>query len=238
MTGVQTCALPISIRKKRDKKVNLQTTPAISALLKEAAEKSTIDNTQRRTITIEKIYLGKFPIMVQSDFCILHGLPRETRFAMGECKNDLGGYFIIDGKEKTVIPQEKFADNMLYIQKLIVKPEKEQTEEEKKKQKFLYSAEIKSISENVSKPIRTLSIKMVAPNKKYTYKNIVVNIPNVKQPVPLFIVFRALGIISDKDIITMCLLDIEKYENMVDLFIPSVHEIGRASCRERVCYPV
>ena len=214
------------IRKKRDKKVNLQTTPAISALLKEAAEKSTIDNTQRRTITIEKIYLGKFPIMVQSDFCILHGLPRETRFAMGECKNDLGGYFIIDGKEKTVIPQEKFADNMLYIQKLIVKPEKEQTEEEKKKQQFLYSAEIKSISENVSKPIRTLSIKMVAPNKKYTYKNIVVNIPNVKQPVPLFIVFRALGIISDKDIITMCLLDIEKYENMVDLFIPSVHDAG------------
>ena len=213
-------------RKKREKQVNLQTTPAISALLKEAAEKSTIDNTQRRTITIENIYLGKFPIMVQSDFCILHGLPRQTRFSMGECKNDLGGYFIIDGKEKTVVPQEKFADNMLYIQKLILKPENEQTEEEQKNQKFLYSAEIKSVSENVSKPIRTLSIKMIAPNTKYTNKNIVVNIPNVKQPVPLFIVFRALGIISDKDIITMCLLDLDKYENMVDLFIPSVHDAG------------
>ena len=30
--------------------------------------------------------------------------------------------------------------------------------------------------------------------------------------VPLFIVFRALGIISDKAIVEMCLLDIEKYD--------------------------
>jgi DNA-directed RNA polymerase II subunit RPB2 len=74
------------------------------------------------------------------------------------------------------------------------------------------------------KPIRTISVKIVTPTNKYTYKNIVVNIPNVRKPVPLFIVFRALGILSDKDIITMCLLDIEKYDNMLDLFIPSVHD--------------
>jgi DNA-directed RNA polymerase II subunit RPB2 len=206
---------PKQIERKRKiiKKVK-KFTPAENALLREATEKSMINkNTQKRTKILEKIYLGKFPIMVQSDFCVLHGLPREIKHTMGECPNDLGGYFIIDGKEKTVIAQEKFGDNMLYI--------REVNDED-----YLYSAEIRSVSENVSKPIRTLSVKIVAPSKSFTFKNIVVNIPNVRKPIPLFIVFRALGILSDKQIVTMCLLDLDKYESMVDLFIPSVHDAG------------
>uniref|UniRef100_A0A6C0DRM1 DNA-directed RNA polymerase n=1 Tax=viral metagenome TaxID=1070528 RepID=A0A6C0DRM1_9ZZZZ len=188
--------------------------PSDIAILREATEKSMISpNTQRRTLVLEKIFLGKFPIMVQSDFCVLSGLPKEIRHTMGECLNDIGGYFIIDGKEKTVVAQEKFADNMVYIREV-------------NDEHFLYSAEIRSVSENVAKPIRTLSVKIVAPSKSYTNKNIVVNIPNVRKPVPLFILFRALGVLTDKQIISMCLLDMDKYESMVDLFIPSVHDAG------------
>ena len=35
---------------------------------------------------------------------------------------------------------------------------------------------LRSVSENVSKPVRTLSVKIVAPTPSYTFKNIVVNI--------------------------------------------------------------
>ena len=201
-------------RKKRVKSVEVEMTTGMAEQLREAYDKSIVSpNTQKRTVTIEKLFLGKFPIMVQSNSCILSNLTRDIRHSMGECRNDPGGYFIIDGKEKTIIPQEKFADNMLYIKEI-------------KNDEFLYSAEIRSVSENVSKPIRTLSVKLKSKSKKFTFENIEVNIPNVRNPVPLFIVFRALGILSDKDIITMCLLDLEKYESMMDLFIPSVHDAG------------
>ena len=165
--------------------------------------------------TIEKIFLGRFPIMLQSNLCILKSLSKSVRFNMGECKNDYGGYFIIDGKEKVIVSQEKFANNMLYIRKF-----KEDSE-------YSYSAEIKSVSEDTSKQIRTTAIKMVAPSASYTNNQIVVVIPNVKKPIPLFILMRALGICSDKEIIEYCIYDIEKNDHLLKHFVPSIHDASK-----------
>ena len=175
----------------------------------------------RNTITLEKIFLGRFPIMLQSELCILHGLNPSVRFNMGECRNDYGGYFIIDGKEKFIIAQEKFADNMLYIR-----------EYEDKDELYSHSADIRTVSEDASKPERTMSVRIVAPSARYSNGQIVVVIPNVRKPIPLFIVMRALGVLSDKDIIEYCLLDLEKNENMIDLFIPSIHDANRVFTQE------
>ena len=165
------------------------------------------------TLEFEKVYLGRFPIMLQSNMCILSGLSKEARFNMGECRNDPGGYFIIDGNEKAIVSQEGRGDNLLYILKDI-------------NDIYSFAAEIKSVSEDVSKPKRTLSVRIVKEQPSQSNNNIVVNIPQVRKPVPLFIVMRALGIISDKEIIQTCLLDMEKHEDMIDLFIPSVHDAG------------
>ncbi len=164
---------------------------------------------------LHKIYLGRFPIMLQSELCILNTMSKEVRFNAGECRNDWGGYFIIDGKEKVIIPQEKFADNMLYLRAY------------KEDDLYSYSAEIRSVSEDSSKPIRTTSVKIIAPSPTYSNNQIVVSVPNVKKPVPLFILMRALGVISDKDIIKTCIYDLDKNESMVDLFIPSIHDANK-----------
>ena len=170
------------------------------------------------TMLLPKVYLGRFPVMIQSDLCILNTLNKEVRFNMGECRNDYGGYFIVDGMEKVIISQEKFANNLLYIKKY------------KKDDIYSFSAEIRSVSEDTSKPIRTTSVKIVAPSPTLSNNQIVVSVPNVKKPVPLFILMRALGVVSDKDIIKTCLLkDIDdEHENnknpYIDLFIPSVHD--------------
>jgi DNA-directed RNA polymerase II subunit RPB2 len=137
---------------------------------------------------LEKIYLGRFPIMLHSNLCILRGLSTEARFNLGECRNDFGGYFVIDGKEKCILSQEKFADNMLYVRK------------NKIDDLYSYSCEVHSVSEDSSKPIRYSSVKIIAPDAIYTNNQLVVDIPNIKKPVPLFILMRALGVISDKSI--------------------------------------
>ena len=173
------------------------------------------DERKEHSMKLDKIYLGRFPIMLQSDLCILKSLNKEVRFNMGECRNDYGGYFIIDGKEKVIISQEKFADNMLYIRK------------NKDDDIYSHSAEIRSVSEDTSKAIRTTAIKIVAPSPSYSNNQIVVSVPNVRKPIPLFILMRALGVVSDKDIIRYCLLDIEKNSNYVDFFIPSVHDANK-----------
>ncbi len=165
------------------------------------------------TVLYEKIYLGKFPIMLQSDLCILNKLTPEVRFNMGECRNDNGGYFIIDGKEKCIMSQEGRANNMLYV--------KDDFSEE-----YICSAEIRSVSEDASKPVRTLAVRIVRDQPSLSNHQIKVTVPNVRKPVPLFIVMRALGVISDRDIIKHCLLDMNKYEEYIDLFRPSVHDAG------------
>ena len=168
-----------------------------------------------QSITLDKLFLGRFPIMLHSNLCILKGLTTEARFNLGECRNDMGGYFIIDGKEKVIVSQEKFANNMLYVRKY--KPD----------EMYSFSAEVRSVSEDASKPIRYTSVKIVAPDAKYSNQQIVVDIPNVRKPIPLFIVFRALGIISDKAIIETCLLDLKHNESFIDLFIPSIHDASQ-----------
>ena len=172
------------------------------------------------TVTLpDKIFLGRFPIMLMSDFCILKGLDSAARFQLGECRNDYGGYFIIDGKEKVIISQEKFADNMIYVT-------------DKVNDIYSHAANIRSVSEDASKPVRSLSVRMVAPSPSLSNGQIVVVLPNVRKPVPLFIVMRALGIISDKEIIEHCLLDLETYKTYLELFRPSIHDAGMVFTQE------
>ena len=187
-------------------------------ITEDGADKAPTEPTYTVTLP-DKIFLGRFPIMLMSDFCILKGLDSAARFQLGECRNDYGGYFIIDGKEKVIISQEKFADNMIYVT-------------DKVNDIYSHAANIRSVSEDASKPVRSLSVRMIAPSPSLSNGQIVVVLPNVRKPVPLFIVMRALGVISDKEIIEHCLLDLETYKTYVELFRPSIHDAGMVFTQE------
>jgi DNA-directed RNA polymerase II subunit RPB2 len=67
-------------------------------------------STKKETKTLENVFLGKIPLMLRSNRCYLSGIPGET---IGECKYELGGYFVIDGAERVLVTQELLGNNMM-----------------------------------------------------------------------------------------------------------------------------
>ena len=200
----------------------------LAKILEDPMESAKVDITQlleffAKSSTIKNIFLGRFPIMLHSNLCLLQKLSPALRFELGECKNDYGGYFIISGKEKCIVSQEIFSNNAINLQSNI-------------DDKYSYGASIRSVSEDASKPVRTFKIRMVKSTNVCKYGNIVVELPNVRIPIPLFIVMRALGVISDKEIIEYCLLDLDKYKSYMELLIPSIYDgsnyYNQKSCLE------
>ena len=145
--------------------------------------------------TLPNIHIGKLPIMLKSDICILKQHNHLNPDITGECKMDTGGYFIINGSEKTVIPQERAAENRVYCFNV-----------KKNNNKWSWAAEIKSVPDFKCISPKQIQLMIATKNNGFGYP-IYINIPRIKQPIPLFILFRALNIISDEDICDIIILN-------------------------------
>ena len=60
-----------------------------------------LENIQTIYKILPKIHIGKIPIMLRSSVCVLSHYKHMPSEVTGECKMDPGGYFIINGSEKT-----------------------------------------------------------------------------------------------------------------------------------------
>jgi DNA-directed RNA polymerase beta subunit len=181
-----------------------------------------LGNTSTFYKTLSKIHIGKLPIMLKSNICVLSQYKYVDNEHTGECSHDSGGYFIINGSEKTVLGQERAAENRVYCFNI-----------SKNNTKYDWSAEIKSVPD--FKCISPKQINMMISSKNNGFgKPIVVQIPRVKQPIPLFIVFRALGIMSDKEICEYILLNLahEKCEQMLQNLQASIIEAHKYNNKE------
>lgn len=181
-----------------------------------------LENTQTFYKTIPKVHIGKLPIMLKSNICVLNQYKHFENTQTGECKFDAGGYFIINGSEKTVLGQERAAENRVYCFNI-----------SKNDTKYTWKAEIKSVPD--FKCISPKQINMMISSKNNGFGNaICVDLPRVKQPIPLFIVFRALGVISDKEICDKILLNIaaDKNKEMLEALQASIIEANKYITQE------
>ena len=155
----------------------------------------TFSKYQMNDLNAYKVPLMRIPIMVRSKYCHLYEKPDEVRCEMGECTLDQGGYFIVNGGEKVIVCQERPAENTVYAWAQV------------KNKKHTHEVEIKSSVDQRFNPIKTTKVylmkEVTSPKSGQTIgRTVKVKIPSLssKEEFPLFIIFRAFGILSDKDI--------------------------------------
>lgn len=164
----------------------------IDAQTYDPERKSYISETKKLT----NVSLGKLPIMVRSRYCMLSQPASRGILNSGdECENDYGGYFIVNGNEKVIITQDRIAENKTYVFTTIKAP-------------YSHVAEIRSVQENRFGVPKTTALKLTSKDTQFK-RCIRVNLHHVKNDVPLFILFRALGVESDKDIVRMIVHDLD-----------------------------
>jgi DNA-directed RNA polymerase subunit B" len=59
----------------------------------------------------EEVTIGEIPVMIGSNLCRTEGMDEEELREHGEDPKDPGGYFIVNGSEKTIIAMEELANN-------------------------------------------------------------------------------------------------------------------------------
>lgn len=157
-----------------------------------------------------KVSIAKIPVMIRSCLCNLNGLPREEMLENGlvinidkECYNDPGGYFIIKGKERVLISQERINYNQIYV--FAQKPNS----------KFSHIAEIRSMSEETGHSV-------LVQAKIDSNGNIVFSLPYIKEEIPAAIAFKALGFSKHDEIADMIHVDDEQ-----KVFVESLIRSGK-----------
>ena len=155
--------------------------------------------------------------MLRSHFCVLNpqGRGRNDRdlTKVGECVFDQGGYFVINGSEKVIIAQERMSNNHVYVFK------------KQQPSKYEWTCETRSHISTGARPTSTMFLQMYGAGSKNAIDGhqIRSTLPYIRTDIPVVIIFRALGFISDKDIIGHIVYDLDDTE-MMERFRPSLEE--------------
>jgi len=151
----------------------------------------TMDDGREVTKLFPRHRIGALPIMLQSDACVLSGRDLLTLREMGECPFDQGGYFIIGGREKVIVAQEHGVYNRLFVTPGKIPG-------------IAFQGTVQSMSTHNPFP-KTLRFHVFENDRSQKRMRVAVEVPGVDGKFPLFVLFRVLGVESDRDIMALVL---------------------------------
>ncbi|XP_023756456.1 DNA-directed RNA polymerase III subunit 2-like [Lactuca sativa] len=148
-------------------------------------------NLQKKT----KVIIGRMPIMLKSNKCVLYGKDEDELAKVGECPLDPGGYFVVKGNEKVILIQEQLSKN-----RIIIDTDK----------KGCIQASV------VSSTATTKSKTTIVMEKEKIY--LILN--SFTSKVPIMAVMKAMGMESDQEVVQMLGRD----PQYAALLLPSIED--------------
>ncbi|CAL9731204.1 DNA-directed RNA polymerase III subunit RPC2 [Monosporozyma unispora] len=160
-----------------------------------------IEYTRGRNIIMHKdVEIGRMPIMLRSNKCILNGADERAMAKLNECPLDPGGYFIVNGTEKVILVQEQLSKNRIIV-------------EADEKKGIVQASVTSSTHERKSKTY------VVTKNGKIYLKH-----NSVAEEIPIVIVLKACGVVSDLEIMQLVCGNDSSYQ---DIFAINFEEASR-----------
>ena len=139
---------------------------------------------------------------------MLRGLREHEFYELNECPYDQGGYFVINGSEKVLIAQERSAANIVQVfKKSAPSP-------------ISHVAEIRSALEKGSRLVSSMSIKLMARVSAQLSERLC---HTLKVRFLIVLVFRALGVVPDGDILEHICYDQSDTE-ILEMLKPCIEE--------------
>jgi DNA-directed RNA polymerase II subunit RPB2 len=151
----------------------------------ESKPEDNLDAENYKEVVMRNINFGRIPIMVQSKYCQLRKNDGISQEQYGECRYDMGGYFLINGNEKVVVSQERIAENKIFV-----------FSKQKQNKNREFEAEIRSIRDDCFSVVMTNIVKFCERPK-----SLYLNISTFKNPINVFLMMRAMGVATDIDLI-------------------------------------
>ncbi|KAI0033036.1 beta and beta-prime subunits of DNA dependent RNA-polymerase [Vararia minispora EC-137] len=155
----------------------------------------------RNVVRRANVPIGRLPIMLRSNKCVLAGRTEAELARMTECPLDPGGYFIVKGTEKVILVQEQLSKNRIIVETDPVK-----------------GVVQASCTSSTHGGLKSKTYVATKKGKIYLRHN------SIYEDVPIVIALKALGIQSDKEILLLTAGNHEAYKTS---FAPNLEDAAK-----------
>ena len=136
----------------------------------------------------KSVKIGRIPVMVFSCACTLSD--PAARIQSNMCRHDPGGYFIVGGNERVIVPQDRMSENRIYVFPV------------NKTVSYTCASEVRSlVSERFGVPKLTMVKVSAKANSGGHFAHVTMH--HVSAHIPIFAIMRALGVSTDAQLFRM-----------------------------------